>query len=280
VRAAEPAVGAAGRAAPLPELVRDLWSHRGFVASLVRRELELRSTRALWGRAWLWIQPALQIAIYTLVFAEVLRARLPGESDPLAYGLYLCAGLLPWTWFADLVARGLTLFPEHAPLLRSLRFPRSALGVALALASGIHFAVLAALFLTLLAGLGRWPGAALAAALPLLACQGLLGLSLGLLAGTLNVFFRDVGESMRILLQFWFWLTPIVYPLEIVPAALRGALAWNPLVPLTEGYQRIVLLHAAPEWPPVLGVALLALGLAGLAWGVFRALAADLVDEL
>jgi len=262
------------------ELVRDLWQHRGFIASLVRREFQLRSARAVWGSAWLVIQPALQIVIYTVIFAEVLRAKLPGVSDRLAYGLFLCAGVITWGYFAELVSRSQTLFLDHAEILKTIRFPRSTLPVALWISATLNFAIIASLFLVALLLLGRWPGWPLLGALPLLACQALLGLGVGVLTGTLNVFYRDVGHAVNIILQFWFWLTPIVYPLEVVPAQLRGGFAWNPMLHLVSGYQGIVLGHAQPDWRAVTAVAVGAAFLGFAAWQVFRGLSPDLVDEL
>jgi lipopolysaccharide transport system permease protein len=271
---------AAARGLRGPEMLRDLWQHRGLLASLVRREFQVRSVRAAWGNAWLIIQPAIQILIYTVIFAGVLRAKLPGTSDRLAYGLYLCAGVITWSYFADLVTRSQTLFQDRADLLKTIRFPRSVLPLALLVSATIQFAIVAGLFLLLLLVLGRWPGNALLAAVPLLAVQSLLGLGLGVFFGTLNVFYRDVGQAMAVLLQFWFWLTPIVYPVSIVPDVLEPWFAWNPMLHVVSGYQRIVLLGARPEWDALWIVALVALAVAGTAWGVFRKLSPDLVDDL
>jgi len=262
-------------------MLRDLWQHRGLISSLVRREFQVRSVRAAWGNAWLVIHPAIQILIYTVIFAEVLRAKLPGMmNDRLAYGLYLCVGVITWGYFADLVSRSQTLFQDHADLLKTIRFPRFALPISMWIAATLNFIIVASLFLVVLAVLGRWPGWSLLAALPILVSQSLLGLGLGMLTGTLNAFYRDVGQAMAVILQFWFWLTPIVYPLAIVPEALRGAFQLNPMLPLLTGYQDIVLLRETPDWASVAPVAIASLALCLWAWIVFRSLSPDMVDEL
>ena len=261
-------------------MLRDLWGHRAFVAAIVRREFALRSVRAVWGALWLLIQPAVLILIYTVVFGQLLHARLPGVSDSLGYGLFVCAGLITWGFFSELVLRSQNLFLEHAPLLKAVRFPRSLLPIALVLACSINFALIAGIFLVTLLFIGRWPGVALLGTIPLLAVQSLLAIGLGVLVGTLHVFFRDVGQMAQVLLQFWFWLTPIVYPVSIVPDAARAVIAWNPMFYLVSGYQRVILEHAMPEWGglPIIFAAALASGL--LSWWVFRLLSPDLVDEL
>ena len=128
--------------------------------------------------------------------------------------------------------------------------------------------------------LGRWPGWALLGAIPLLVCQGLIGLAFGVLAGTLNVFFRDVGKATDVILQFWFWLTPIVYPISIVPDGVRDWFVWNPMFHLVSGYQRIVLTQASPQWDSVVGVGVFAVLTGLIAWVTFRGLSGDLLDEL
>jgi len=229
-------------------MLRALWEHRAFIASLVLREFQLRSARALWGSAWLVIQPASQILIYTLIFGRVLGARLPGGHGELAYGVYICSGILTWGFFSELVSRGQNLFIDHAQILKTLRFPRSALPTALLLITGVNFSIVGAIFLAVLAFIGEWPGGALFAALPLLLLQTAIGLGIGVLAGTLNVFFRDVAQAMNVVMQFWFWLTPIVYPVAIVPEGLRHFLEWNPMFHIIRGYQRIAIEHTTPAW--------------------------------
>lgn len=264
----------------MPEMVRSLWAYRGFMASLVRRDFQLRSVRAAWGSAWLVVQPAIQILIYSVIFAEVLRAKLPGSSDRLAYGLYVCAGLITWNYFAEIVLRCQTLFLDHAHLLKTIRFPRSALPIALFASASLNFAVVASLLLITLLLLGRWPGWFLMSAVPLLGLQGLLALGLGVLSGTLNVFFRDVGHAVGIVLQLWFWLTPIVYPLEVVPVAVRGLLQWNPMLHLVAAYQTIVVDRGTPDWNAIPAIAAFCLVVGLAAWRAFRKLGPDLVDEL
>jgi len=261
-------------------MLRDLWNHRSLFKTLVQRDFQLRSARAVWGTLWLVVQPAVQIFIFTVVFAQVLRAKLPGSEDPLGYGLYVCSGLITWAFFAELVTRGQTLFLDNAYMLKAVRFPRSLLPFSLVTIAALNFALIAGVFLIVLGLTDRWPGASLLGVLPLLGVQSLMGIALGVLVGTAQVFFRDVGYAVQVLFQFWFWLTPIVYPVSIVPEQFRPLLAWNPMLPVVQGYQRVVLEGAWPQWDALWAPALLALGVGLASWVVFRRLAPDLVDEL
>ena len=116
--------------------------------------------------------------------------------------------------------------------------------------------------------------------MPLLLLQTLFSLGLGLLLGTLNVFFRDVGQFVTVLLQFWFWLTPIVYTVDIVPARFQHWLLLNPLQPIIAGYQSIFLAQSWPDFSSLVTPTLAALGCLVLGVWIFLRHADELVDEL
>jgi lipopolysaccharide transport system permease protein len=262
------------------EMIRSVWSYRSLIRGLVLQEFRDRSARSLWGYAWVVIEPAVQIAIYVVIFSSVLQAKLPGTGDRLSYSIYPCSGLLAWNFFAGLLLQGRTLFVEHADLLRTMRFPRSTLAIALLGRNTINAAIPIVMFLILLVAMGRWPGPIILAAVPFLLIQTILGLGLAVLVGTLNVFIRDVGAFVGVVAQFWFWLTPIVYPIGVVPEAARGLLEWNPMLHVVDAYQRVLVGAAAPDWSTLVPLSILTLVVVGGALMIFRALAPDLVDEL
>jgi lipopolysaccharide transport system permease protein len=267
-------------AIPGAMLVRAVWQYRGFVWGMVRREFRARYLESLLGSAWAVLNPAAMIAIYTVIFSQVMHARLPGLDDTFAYSIYLCAGLLPWAYFTEVVTRSLTVFLEHAGLLKKVSFPRISLPVIVLLSSTINFGIIFGLFLLVLAAVGRFPGWPILALIPLLGLQQAFALGLGMLLGVLNVFFRDVAQFVGVGLQFWFWLTPIVYSAALLPDWARAALAWNPMAQLIGAYQQILLNGAVPPWSTLrLHVAGAALVL-GLAFVAFDRLSADMVDEL
>jgi lipopolysaccharide transport system permease protein len=143
-----------------------------------------------------------------------------------------------------------------------------------------NFAIIFTLFLLFLLFSGQFPGLVVLAALPLLLLQTAFALALGLILGVLNVFFRDVGQLFGILLQFWFWLTPIVYPASVIPEAVRPLLVLNPLIPLIQAWQGVFVQGVWPVWSSLLPLFVLSLLLAVLGLRLFRQRAGDLVDEL
>jgi lipopolysaccharide transport system permease protein len=220
------------------------------------------------------------IAIYTVIFAQVMQARLPGLDDAFGYSIYLCAGLLPWTYFTEVLARSLTVFIDNATLLKKVSFPRITLPVILLLGSTVNFAIIFGIFLLVLAALGRLPGSAVVALLPLLALQQAVAVGCGILLGSVNVFFRDVGQIVGVALQFWFWLTPIVYSAAILSDRARALLAWNPMTKLVGAYQQIFLTGAWPVWSDFRWHAVGAAVLLAIAFLAFDRLSGEMVDEL
>ena len=265
----------------VPVMLRSLWAYRGFIFANVGREFAQRYTHSLLGGLWAVLNPLVMILIYTLIFAGMMRASLAGhESNPFAYSIYLCAGLLPWNGFADIIGRLQGVFPQYANLLKKASFPRSCLPLIVVLSALTDFAIVFSLFLLFLLLIGQWPGWPLLALFPLLLIHVGFAVGLGLLTATMNVFFRDVGQFVGVALQFWFWFTPIVYSTAILSGETRSLLSWNPLYPLIQAYHGLLLDHAWPDWSSLLGVTVLTLLLLWLSARVFLRLVGEIVDEL
>ncbi|MCG6577254.1 ABC transporter permease [Pseudomonas sp. AF32] len=257
-----------------------LWSYRGFILGSVKREFQARYRNSLFGALWTVLNPLSMILVYTVIFSHIMRARLPGVEDGMAYSVYLCAGLLTWGFFADVTTRSQGMFLENANLLKKISFPRICLPLIVLLNAGINFAIILGLFLGFLLISGRWPSMALLALVPLLILQMLFAAGLGLLLGILNVFFRDVGQLFGICLQFWFWLTPIVYPMTILPPSVQQLLALNPMTALMQSYQNLFLYNQWPVWSSLAPLLIIGLLLCFTGLQMFRRRGGEMVDEL
>lgn len=263
-----------------PLMLRGLWAYRGFVLGSVKREFQSKYVNAMLGAVWSVLSPLAMILVYTVIFSEVMRAKLPGNDSGSAYAIYLCAGILTWGLFAEIVARGQNMFLEQANLIKKISFPRICLPIIVVLNALVNFGVIFGLFLVYLIASGNFPGAVLFAIVPVLLLQILLAIGLGMVSGILNVFFRDVGQFVTIAMQFWFWLTPIVYPPSILPEAARPLLAYNPMAAVVGAHQAILVEGRLPDWQSLVPAALLALLLCILGLRLFRKRAGEMVDEL
>src|SRR4051812_25889914 len=113
----------------MPPYLIDIYRFRDFIFGSVRREFASRYRNSMLGAAWLVLQPLAQILVYTLIFANVMRARLPGVDTTFGYSVFLCAGILTWALFAEIIARSQGMFLDYANLLKKLSFPRIVLPV-------------------------------------------------------------------------------------------------------------------------------------------------------
>ena len=261
-------------------MLRALWSYRGFILGSIKREFQAKYRNSLVGSAWAVFNPLAMIVVYTVVFAEVMRTRLPGVDGTFAYSIFLCAGILTWGLFAEIVGRGQSVFIENANLLKKLNFPRLCLPVIIIGTALLNFVIIFILFTGFLVVSGNFPGWSFIALVPLLGILVIFAIGLGITLGVLNVFFRDVGQFFGIFLTFWFWLTPIVYPANTLPEHLRGILAFNPMAPLMAGFQTVLVKQVWPEWTLLWLPSCLALLLCVLGMKLFHAHAGEMVDEL
>lgn len=258
-----------------------LWSFRGFVLGSVKREFNGKYRESLLGAFWSVANPLAMIVIYTVVFGKLMRPSLAGhESNPFAFSIYLCAGVITWGLFGEMLGRLNGVFLEHGNLIKKANFPRICLPAIVALSALLNFAIVFGLYLVFLLLVGQWPGWPILALVPLLALQVLFTLGLGIFLGTLNVFFRDVGQLTGIVLQFWFWLTPIVYTFASLPVAAQSVIAHNPMTPLITAYQDVFLNQRWPHWQGLWPLLLLTLALLLLGGWFFLSRAGDMVDEL
>lgn len=261
-------------------LSRNLWAYRGFVMTSIKNEFIARFARSRLGGVWMIVNPLAQVLIYALILSNVLAAKLPGVEHQYAYSLYLMSGILAWSLFAEITNRCLTLFIDQGNLIKKMRFPRTALPAIVVGSSLLNNALLFAAVLAVFAVLGHLPNLQIIWLFPLALAVVLLGLGVGLILGVLNVFVRDIGQVVPILLQIAFWFTPIVYPINIVPDELKEAISYNPVYAIVRGYHDVLLYGVVPDLTNILvslGCAMVLL-IAGVF--LFRRAAPEMADVL
>ena len=257
-----------------------LWSYRFFIVSSIKNDLRARFTRSKLGGLWMVIHPLAQVLIFALILSEVLSAKLPGVDNKYAYALYLMAGMLFWTLFSETIQRCLTLFIDNANLMKKMAFPRLCLPVIAAGTMLVNNVLLCAAIFAVFAVLGHFPGSE-AVWLPVLALLTLtLAMSLGILLGVINVFMRDLGQVIPVVLNALFWLTPVVYSLSVLPERYQAWFKFNPLYVLVTSYQNVLVYGKPPLWGELGSLVLATVVLAGVALVMFRKSSAEMVDAL
>jgi lipopolysaccharide transport system permease protein len=261
-------------------MVAALLRYRSFIWRHAVADLRHRYAGTGLGLAWNVVHPLAVIAIYSAVFGTVFAApRSPGDGR-LPYTMYLCAGFFPWLAFSDCVTRGTGAFVANAAYLKKLPIPEPVFVAQSAVAGAISLAINFALLLIVAAALGYRPGWAWALLpLPLAALQ-CLGFGVGLLLGTLNVFFRDVAEWTGIGLQLAFWTVPIVYRLDREPTWLATLLRYHPLMPALSAVRQLFLGRTCPTAPTWLAMWTWPLAAVAVAYAVLGKLRSEIRDVI
>lgn len=228
-------------------MFKALWQYRGYVFTSVRNEFVTRFTRSTLGGLWAILNPLAQVTIYALIFSNVLSARMEGMESPYSFALYLCAGMLGWHLFSEVLSRSLNMFIWQGNLMKKVMFPKvvfpaTVVGIALLDNLMLMIATMGAFLF-----LGQPPASSIVWIPFLMVVTIALGIGIGLIVGVLNVFIRDIGQAVPIVLQVAFWFTPIVYPVSIIPEGYRSLLFFNPMYPVVCSYQDILIYGKSPD---------------------------------
>ncbi|HGM6415521.1 TPA: ABC transporter permease [Stenotrophomonas maltophilia] len=264
----------------MSDMIRSIWAYRYFILSSIKNELRVRFIRSKLGALWMIIHPLMQVVIFATILSEVLSAKLPGIDNKYAYALYLMAGTLCWSMFSETVGKCVSLFVDSGNLMKKMAFPRICLPFIAGGTMLVNNLLLLIAIFVVFAVLGHYPGAQ-ALWLPVLMLITLFfAMSIGLLLGVLNVFMRDIGQVVPVVLQALFWLTPIVYNIRILPEHVQGLFKLNPLYPLVSSYQNVLLYDQPPMWADLAWLIGAACVLALASLIVFRRASPEMVDAL
>lgn len=260
--------------------LKQIWQFRSYILGSVSRDFRLRYLGSATGAALVFLLPAFQIALYVLVFGNLLKGRLPGNPTVYGYSIYLCSGILLWNFFGELLQKSQGLYLDNANLLKKAAFPRISLTVINFLSASINFWLALFLFFGFLAVSETFPGWAIFGVAPIWLAVALLAIGIGLSLAVLQVFFRDFGPLSAIALQALFWSTPIVYPAEILPEWLLPWLALNPLFAPVSSLQGLMLGSQMPGLQAWVSTMVVSFGFAWVAFHLYQGHRADLMDNL
>lgn len=262
------------------EMLSSVWRYRHFITSSIRNDLRSRFARSKLGALWMILQPLAQVLIYSLVLSRIMVAKLPGIDNPYAYSIYLLAGMQCWALFSEILTRSLTVFVENGGMLKKIMFPRVCLPIITLGSALVNNVLLFVVMIAVFAMLGHFPFDALLWMPLLMFVTVVFSLGLGLSLGVLNVFVRDVAQFMMVVIQLWFWLTPVVYMTSVLPTKLLVVMQYNPMYWLVTAYQDTLVFRRLPDINGLLVVTIISLLLLGCSLVLFRKAAPDMVDVL
>ncbi len=260
--------------------LRQLLRYRGLIQSLVARELKARYRGSVLGFFWSFINPLLLLLVYTFVFDYVLPGTHSKDIEP--YALFMFCGILPWTWFSVSLMESANVLISGGSLIKKVLFPAEVLPIVTVLANMVHFFLgLPILIAFLIYYRAPLTVGELAWFPVVVLVQLVLTTGFALILSALTVHFRDIKDILGNLLTFWFFATPIIYPMNQAPSEIRSAMNLNPFAHLAISYQEI-LFYPGPfghaKWLLVLGAASVAFFFVG--YFIFDRLRDSFVEEV
>ena len=226
--------------------LRELYRYRDLLLSLALRDIKVRYRQTFLGIAWAVLQPLAFMTIFTFVFGKFGKV----SSDGTPYPLFSYTGLVPWTFFATGLSLAVNSIAGNINLVKKIYFPREVFPLAAILGCLVDFAIAASLVAGLMV-VYHVPVHASLMWLPwLLAIEVTFLVSVALLAGALNVFYRDIKYIVPLVVQLGMFGTPVIYSVSKVPEHLRPWYMLNPMAVVIDGMRKVILHGQPPElWP-------------------------------
>jgi len=250
------------------------------ILTFTKRDFTQKYVGTSLGQFWFILSPIIMIAIYSIIFSNVMILKLGIEQSHYAYSVYLVSGLFAWVSFSTLLGTLVNSIDTNAHYLKKISIPMYVFQISSALSQTIAFVIsmiLAVLFLFVV----DFPlSYTMFLLIPLIFLQLLFTFSLGVILSLLVPFFKDIKVVVPIVLQLWFWITPIIYFKEIVPEKYHILFTINPFYYFIESYHSIFLYAKPPLLTHFVGLSLLTLALFVLAAYLYKKMLPTIKDIL
>lgn len=231
---------------------KELWRYRELIFFLTWRDIKVRYKQAVLGIAWAILQPLMTMVIFTVIFGNLLGT----PSQDLPYPLFSLTALLPWQLFASALQRSSVSLVGNSNLITKIYFPRLAIPLSSVFAALVDFGVSFVVLIGVMLYYQYWPGWNIFWLLPLVLLALLTALSVGLWMSALNVQYRDIQHMVPFIIQVWMYASPIVYPIEIIPAGIwRWLYGLNPMVGVIQGFRWALVGGTPPDITMLISIA-------------------------
>jgi lipopolysaccharide transport system permease protein len=224
--------------------IREVWKYRELFYFLTKRDIKVRYKQTVLGGLWAIIQPVFTMLVFTLFFGRL--AKVP--SDGIPYPIFVYAGLLPWTYFANALTASGNSLVGSANLITKVYFPRLIIPASASLAGLVDFFIAMIVLGVLMVYYQFLPGYGILLFPALVALTFLCAVGVGLWLSALNVEYRDIRYVIPFLIQIWMFVSPVIYPVSIVSENYRWLLAINPMGGVINAFRASLLSHQSIDW--------------------------------
>lgn len=256
---------------------RELIRHRELLWLITQREIKVRYKQSLLGALWAVLQPFSLMLVFTIFFSWFARM----QSDGIPYPLFSYAGLLPWMFFSTSLSFAIPSLISNSHIITKIYFPREIVPLASVLAAFLDFVIASGIFLLLILYYRVTLTWNILYVVPLAVIQTAFTAGVCLLLSAFTVLYRDVRHMLPLLIQIWMFVTPILYPVSVVPLKWRTwYLALNPMAVIIDGYRRAAVQGGAPELRYLALAALVSGVLLWLGYKYFKHLEREFADMI
>ncbi len=255
--------------------IKEIYAYREMIVSLVKRDLKGRYKGSVLGFFWTFLNPLLQLFVYTLVFSTIMRS---GIED---YYLFLFVALIPWIFFSTSLSGGANCILAQQDLVKKIYFPREVLPISFVTAQFVNMLLSFIVIFAVLAGTGHSlrPAAVLCLP-PVMAVEYLLALGFTMVMSAATVYVRDLEYILGIVIMAWQFLTPVLYPLDQVPKEVEWIFMANPMTNVIVSYRDILYYERMPQLGTLLSATVVGMVLLAAGWLLFDRLQKRFAEEL
>lgn len=221
--------------------LKNLYNYRELLKTNVKKEIRGKYKNSFLGVLWSFLNPLLQIAVYAIVFPLILR------NTQENYVIFLCCGLIPWTFFATSITRAAFTMVENGNILKKVYFPREILPISVVTSETVNFLISTIIIICFVVFGGLGVSKYVIFYPIVLIAQYLLILSIAFIVSSISVYIRDLQHLIGVALQLLFYAAPIVYAPESIPAEFKWVLDYNPMTYIINGYRDIFYNQHMPD---------------------------------
>ena len=255
-------------------IFKRLYDYREMLKTSIKKDIGGKYKNSFLGVLWSFVNPLLQIIVYAIIFPLIMK------SDIEYYVVFMVCGLIPWNYFSTVINRTSFTMIENGNIIKKVYFPREILPISVVTSETVTFLISSILILLFTLGYGLGLTINIVFYPLILLVQYVLLIGISLIVSSVTVYFRDLQHFIGVLLQLFFYATPIVYAVDVIPANFRWILKFNPMTYIIEGYRDIFWGQTAPDISTLLIVLAIGIVLCIVGYLIFNKLQKRFAEEL
>ena len=227
-------------------MFKELYQYREFLKTSIKKEFRGKYKKSFLGVLWSFINPLLQLLVYALVFPYIMRVQVEN------YTMFLVVVLIPWNFFSTTVSQSTSTIIASSGILKKVYFPRVILPIANVTSNLLNFLISSVIVISalLISGIGIGPSIAV---FPLvLLIQYVFSLAISFLLSSVTVYIRDLEYFINVLMMLWFYVTPVLYSIDMIPDKFKNILMFNPMTLIITTYREVLYYKRIPDLGPLL----------------------------